>query len=163
MTRRETLQAEDDAIVPTEPKSVYTAAHATGSLHKAAVLVLVLTATGMPVVWFAGGWQSALLLLVGAAISASGLWEWNRLMAALMARMDAQDAMQAQTGAEKAKAPSVAFAVAGFVVRLLVVFVVLYASLKYLHGSVLALAAGLAMGVFALTVEGVRLLRDGTI
>ena len=77
--------------------------------------------------------------------------------------MDAQDALQTGVALEDRKAPSIGFAVAGFIVRLGVVIAVLYVSLKHLHGSVLALAAGLAMGVFALLIEGLRLLRSGTI
>ena len=84
-------------------------------------------------------------------------------MAALMARMDAQELVQPAAAANPSGAPSIGFAVAGFAARLLVVMAVLYASLRYLHGSVPALAAGLAMGVVALTAEGIRLLRSGTI
>ena len=152
----------------------YTADDASASLNRAAGIVLALTAVGLPLIWYLRDWRSALLLLVGSLISATGLWEWKRLMAALMARMDAQDAVQASSGKtvishldadpdRPVKAPSIAFAIVGFVLRLAVVIVVLYVSLKYLHGSVLALAAGLALGVIALTVEGVRLLRSGTI
>ena len=36
-------------------------------------------------------------------------------------------------------------------------------SLKLLNGSVYALAAGLALGVFALTVEGLRLMKAWTV
>ena len=95
------------------------------------------------------------------------------VLATLMARMDQADAAEQQaepllkysetSGMAEAKRPSIAFAIAGFVVRMVVVIVVLYVSLKYLHGSVFALAAGLAMGIVALTVEGLRLLRSGTI
>jgi hypothetical protein len=62
-----------------------------------------------------------------------------------------------------ARRPSIGFALVGFFLRLFAVVAVLYVSLKYLNGSVLALAAGLAMGVIALTIEGLRLLRSGTI
>ncbi|WP_419806502.1 hypothetical protein [Terriglobus sp.] len=157
----------DEQVVATVPPSPYTQAQASHSLERAVWLVLGFAVVGAPIAWLLRGWQSAALLLVGAAISASGLYEWRRLMAALMHRMDAQDAVQAQlpkpVPLEDRKAPSIGFAVAGFIVRLGVVIVVLYVSLKYLHGSVIALAAGLSMGVFALLVEGLRLLRSGTI
>jgi len=39
----------------------------------------------------------------------------------------------------------------------------LYVSLKFLDGSVYALAAGLAMGVFALTFEALRLVKAWTV
>jgi hypothetical protein len=107
--------------------------------------------------WKAGP-QSAALLLVGAAISASGLWEWRRLMSALMARMEPAQG-EHMVGARR---PSIGFALVGFFLRFFVVLIVLYASLKYLHGSAIALAGGLAMGVIALSAEGIRLLRNGT-
>ena len=39
----------------------------------------------------------------------------------------------------------------------------LYVSLKLLNGSVYALAAGLALGVFALSIEGLRLIKAWTV
>ena len=51
-------------------------------------LIAVVTAVATPLVWWKMGWQSAVLLLVGAAISGSGLYEWLRLMTAVMVRMD---------------------------------------------------------------------------
>ncbi|MBE7180550.1 MAG: hypothetical protein INR71_04935 [Terriglobus roseus] len=150
-------------MVATLPPSPYTQEQAAASLQRAVWLVVGFAVVGAPVAWFLRGRQSAALLLVGAAISASGLREWRRLMAALLHRMDAQDAVQAGTSLGDRVAPSIGFAIAGFMVRLGVVIAVLYVSLKYLHGSVLALAAGLAMGVIALLVEGLRLLRSGTI
>lgn len=153
----------DEQVVATVPPSPYTQEQAAHSLQRAVWLVLLFAVVGAPTAWLLRGWQSAALLLVGAAISASGLYEWRRLMTALLHRMDAQDAVQAGVPLEDRHAPSIGFAVAGFIVRLGVVIAVLYVSLRYLHGSVLALAAGLAMGVLALLVEGLRLLRSGTI
>ena len=51
----------------------------------------------------------------------------------------------------------------GFFLRLGLTVVLLYVSLKYLNGSVWALAAGLGLGVFALTVEGLRLMKAWTV
>jgi hypothetical protein len=51
----------------------------------------------------------------------------------------------------------------GFFLRLAGAVVLLYVSLKLLHGSVYALAAGLALGVFALAVEGLRLIKAWTV
>jgi hypothetical protein len=51
-------------------------------------LLAVLAAVGMVLVGFKLGWRSSVLLLVGAAISATGLWEWMRLMSAIMERVD---------------------------------------------------------------------------
>ena len=79
-------------------------------------------------------------------------------MTALMIRMEPLEGEHI-VGARR---PSIGFALFGFFLRLFVVVAVLYVSLRYLNGSALALVAGLAMGVFALTVEGLRLLRSGT-
>ena len=121
--------------------------------------VVILAVIGTPIAAWKGGWKSAVLLLVGATISATGLWEWRRLMAALMARMESPEGEHI-VGARR---PSIGFALVGFFLRLFVVVAVLYVSLRYLNGSVLALAAGLAMGVVALLIEGLRMLQKGTI
>ena len=115
-------------------------------------LLAVVTAVALPLVWWKMGWQSAVLLVVGAVISASGLWEWLRLMTAVMARMDA--------GGE---ARPMGMVLVGFFLRLGLTVVLLYVSLKVLDGSVYALAAGLGLGVFSLTVEGLRLMKAWTV
>jgi hypothetical protein len=115
-------------------------------------LLVVITVVAAPVLWWKLGWQSALLLLVGALISGSGLYEWLRLMTAVMVRMDGG-----------AKARPMGMVLFGFFLRLGLTVVLLYVSLKVLNGSVYALAAGLALGVFALTVEGLRLMKAWTV
>lgn len=115
-------------------------------------LLVVVTVVAFPLVWWKLGWQSAALLVVGAVISGSGLWEWLRLMTAVMARMDA--------GGE---ARPMGMVLVGFFLRLGLTVVLLYVSLKILDGSVYALAAGLGLGVFSLTVEGLRLMKAWTV
>ena len=115
-------------------------------------LLGIITAVAAPLVWWKLGWQSAVLLLVGAVISGSGLFEWLRLMTAVMARMD--------VGGE---AKPMGLLLAGFFLLLGLTVVLLYVSLKILNGSVYALAAGLALGVFALSVEGLRLMKAWTV
>jgi hypothetical protein len=51
----------------------------------------------------------------------------------------------------------------GFFLRLGVAIVLLYGSLKLLHGSIFALAAGLVLGVFALLVQALRLVKSWTV
>lgn len=137
----------------------FTDADARAVITRAVKIVVILGIFGALITLAKAGWRSALLLLIGAGISASGLWEWRRLMAALTARMEPLEGEHI-VGARR---PSIGFALAGFFLRLFAVVAVLYVSLRYLNGSALALAAGLAMGVFALTIEGLRLLRSGTI
>jgi len=116
-----------------------------GALRLEAILAIV--AASLVLLRF--GWPSAALLLIGAAISGSGLWEWLRLMTAVMERMDAGNAARPMGGV-----------LVGFFIRLGLTVVILYVSLKALHGSVFALAAGLGLGVFCLTVEVLRKLNN---
>jgi hypothetical protein len=115
-------------------------------------LLAVLTALGMALVAWKLGWRSALLLLVGAAISGTGLWEWMRLMSAVMARMDAG-------GAGK----PMGLVLTGFFLRLGLSVAVLYVSLKFLNGSVIALALGLGLGIVSLTFEAIQMARAWTV
>ena len=115
-------------------------------------LLAVITVIGGALLWWKMGWPTAVLLVVGAAISGSGLWEWLRLMSALMAKME-----------EGGEARPMGLVLAGFFLRLGLTIVVLYVSLKTLDGSVYALAAGLGLGVFALTYEGLKLVKAWTV
>lgn len=122
------------------------------TMLRALRLLAILTAIALPLLWWKLNWQSAVLLLVGAAISGSGLWEWLRVMTAVMARMDVG-------GTPK----PMGLLLAGFFLRLGLSIVVLYGSLKFLDGSVYALAAGLGMGIFALTIEALKLVKAWTV
>jgi F0F1-type ATP synthase assembly protein I len=110
------------------------------------LLVLAVIAAGL-CCWIAG-WQSAVLLIVGAAISSTSLWEWLKLMTAINQRMDA--------GQSPRPMGMILF---GFFARLALTLVVLYVSLKYLHGTVIALAVGLGLGLLSLSIEAFRLLK----
>jgi len=130
----------------------YTDADFKRTIWGALRLLVIIAVVATPLVWWKVGWPSAALLVVGAAISGSGLFEWLRLMSAVMVRMD---------GGQTAR--PMAMVLVGFFLRLGVAVAVLYVSLKYLNGSVYALAAGLALGVFALAVEGLRLMKAWTV
>jgi hypothetical protein len=95
------------------------------------------------------GWQTGLLLLVGAAVSVTGIWEWQRLVAFINARLDNQ---RPPGGAGRV--------VVTFILRLILAGAALYLSLKYLDGSVYALIGGLGLAVLVLTTEAVRLIRS---
>jgi hypothetical protein len=122
------------------------------AMLRALRLLAILAVAGVVLAWWKLGWRSAALLAVGAGISASGLWEWMRLMAVVISRMDA--------GAE---ARPVGTVLVGFFLRLGIALAALYVSLKYLDGSVYALVAGLALGMVALTIEALRLVRSWTV
>lgn len=130
----------------------YTDADFKRTIWNALRLVIIIAIVATPLVWWKGSWQSAVLLLVGAFISGTSLFEWLRLMSAVMVRMDG--------GGE---ARPMVLVLVGFFARLAVAIVLLYVSLKYLNGSVYALAAGLALGVIALAVEGLRLIKAWTV
>jgi len=130
----------------------FTEADVRSTLLRALRLLGVLTVVGMLLVGWKLGWRSAVFLLEGAAISGSGLWEWMRLMSAVMERMD--------TGA---KARPMGLVLTGFFLRLGGTVVVLYVSLKFLNGSVIALAAGLGLGIFALCFEAIKMARAWTV
>jgi hypothetical protein len=115
-------------------------------------LLSVLTVLGMVAVGFKLGWRSSVLLLVGAAISATGLWEWMRLMSAIMERVEGDVTVR-----------PMGMVLTGFFLRMGLTVGVLYVSLKFLHGSVIALALGLGLGIAALLFEVIKLARAWTI
>ncbi len=95
------------------------------------------------------GWRSAAMLATGTLISAASIWEWQRLVRVINARMDKQ------------KTPTSApVVVLFFVLRLTVFAGVIYGSLKCFHGSVVALLLGLGLAVLTIGWESIRLLRD---
>jgi hypothetical protein len=117
------------------------------ALRLLAAMAVLLT----PVLWWKLGWQSAALLWVGAVISGSGVWELLRLMTAVMERMD---------GGRKPR--PMASVLVSFFLQLGLAVAALYVSLKFLDGSVYALAGGLGLGVFALLIEGLRVMKTWT-
>ena len=118
-------------------------------LRRALRNTLILGGIAALIVLIGGGWPSAALLGVGAAISAASIWEWQRLVRVINARMDKQ------------KTPTNAPAVVLFFVLRLTVFAgVIYGSLKCFHGSIVALLFGLGLAVLAIAWEAIRLMRD---
>ena len=143
-------------------------ADAKRSIWRALRLIGVVVLVAAPLIWWRAGWQSALLLVVGAAISGSGLFGWLRLMMAILARMEATTPPSGEPGLETGQATHsatkkprpMARILLGFAVRMAVALGSLYVSLRFLDGSAYALLAGLAMGAFALLVESLRLMRS---
>jgi ATP synthase I chain len=114
-------------------------------------LLAVFAVVAAAIFWWFKGWPSAALVLTGAAISAASLWEWLRLMIAVNQRMDAGGTPRPMS-----------MILLGFVLRLILTVVVLYGSLKLLHGTAFALLAGLGLGVLSLTIEALRLVKRWT-
>jgi len=123
------------------------------SIWSALRMVAIAVVIGVPLLWWRLGWPSAALFAIGALISGSSLFEWLRLMTALMARMD--------SGGETAvPVRPLTPVLIGFFLRLGGAVLLLYVSLKLVHGSAYALIAGLALGVATLSIEGIRLLKS---
>lgn len=143
------MSIEEETQAPTE----LTDALLKTSMRRAMRLVAVLALGLAAVLLVTMGWQTALLLLIGAAISMSGLREWQKLVALIMVKLDAQ------AGVSRPSAGA-ARVIVGFLLRLLLAAAVLYVSLKSLHGSVFALLGGLALAMIALAIEAIRLIRS---
>lgn len=144
-----TNQVELSAEMPALP---FTEEDVQRGLRRALLWVTLAALAAGPVLSFWQGWQSWILFVVGAAISAAGTFEWMRLLSAIMARMD------------QGRAPRPMFRVlATFFLRLAAAGLLLYASLYSLHGSIYALLAGLGTSLLAVSAESFRLMaRRGT-
>jgi hypothetical protein len=118
-------------------------------LHRAMRNTLILGAVASLAVLVGAGWRSAAMLMLGALISAASIWEWQRMVRVINARMDKQ----------RTPTSSVAVVVF-FVLRLTVFALAIYGSLKCFRGSVAALLCGLALAMLTVGWQTVRLLRD---
>jgi hypothetical protein len=118
-------------------------------LDRALRTVLILGVILFVVFTWTLGWQSGVLELAGAAISYTGIGEWRRLTRTAFSKLDNQQPAQ-----------PVSRTLVLFFLRLGMVGVILYVSLRCLHGNVYALLAGIGLAVVGLTFEAVRLLRS---
>ena len=123
-------------------------------MNRALRSVLVAIAVGIPIIWLAWGWRSAVLYVVGGAIAATGVLEWRQLMSAVLVRLDTAGGQ----GTPKPLGPVLFW----FFVRLVAAAGVLYVSLRSLDGKVVALLLGIALALIALFVEAIRLFRGWT-
>ena len=115
-----------------------------GAVRSIAILALI----GALVIWIISGWQTAALFVIGALLSAAGVYESRRLIAIVNAKLDRQKT-----------SGSTGLVVAMFFLRLIIAAAVLYASLKCLHGSVYGMIAGLSLAIVALSLEVIKLTR----
>jgi len=133
----------------THPIVDLTQADLDAMLQRALRNTLILGIVAALIVWIGGGWRNAAMLGTGTLISAASIWEWQRLIRLINARLEKQKT--------PASAPVV---VLFFVLRLTVFAGVIYGSLKCFHGSTVALLSGLGLAVATLGWEAIRLLRD---
>lgn len=131
------------------PLAALTDAGLEALLRRAIRITAIFGVLAALVLWKASGWRNAAMMATGAAISAASIFEWLRVIRIVNAKLDRQ---QAPGGA--------GVALALFALRLLVFAGVIYVSLKFLHGSVVALMCGLGLAVLATVWEALRLLRS---
>jgi uncharacterized membrane protein len=110
---------------------------------------LILGLVAAVVVLVASGWRDAAMLVTGTLISAASIFEWQRLVRVINAKLDNQQTPRS--------APAV---VIFFVLRLTVFAGVIYGSLKCFQGSVVALLCGLGLAAMAIGWEAISMLRD---
>lgn len=127
----------------------FTDADLKAAMRRAMRFTAILAVAGFVVLTIAFGWQTGALFVAGAVVSVTGLYEWQRLIAIINAKLDQQ------------KTPrSSGFVLAMFFLRLGIAVLIIYASLRFLNGSLYALVAGLGLAIVALTVEALRMLRS---
>jgi hypothetical protein len=118
-------------------------------LKRAMRNTLILGLIAAVAVLVGSNWRNGAMLAVGTLISAASIWEWQRLVRVINAKMD------------KNKTPaSTPVVVLFFVLRLTVFAGVIYGSLKCFQGSAVALLCGLGLAVLTIGWESLRLLRD---
>ena len=137
------------ATEPEHPLAALTDAGLEALLRRAIRITLALGILASLVLWKASGWRNAAMLATGAAISAASIFEWQRLIRLINAKLDRQ---QLPRGA--------GLALVFFTLRLLVFAGVIYGSLRCFQGSVVALLCGLGLAVLATVWEALSLLRN---
>ena len=136
-------------MTDTNPFLNFTDADLKAAMRRAIRFTAILGVLGAVALTFTLGWQTSALFVAGALVSATGIYEWQQLIGVINAKLDNQKKPRA-TG----------FTVTMFFLRLGIAGLIIYASLRYLHGSLYALVAGLGLAVIVLTVEALRLLRS---
>jgi hypothetical protein len=120
-------------------------AHLKALLRRALKITAAMAVFGFGVLNFLFGWKVGVQLLAGAAVSGTGLYEWQQLIELMNAKLDNQ------------KAPrSTAWVLIMFFIRLAFAAAVIYATLKCFRRPYYALLAGLGLVAVALLVEVAR-------
>ncbi len=132
-----------------QPMAEMTDAALYSKLRRAMRNTLILGIVPAIVVGIASGWRNAVMLLTGMLISAASIWEWQRLAMLISARLDNQRAPMGTP-----------LVVIFFLIRLGVFAAAIYGSLKFVHGSSVALLCGLSLAVFTISWEALQRLRD---
>lgn len=118
------------------------------AMRRAIELTAILAVMGFLGITALLDWQTGALFAAGALISVASIFEWQRLIGIINAKLD------------QATPRSSGLVVALFFLRLGIAVLIIYASLRCFHGSLYALVAGLGLAAVALTVEALRMLRS---
>ena len=118
-------------------------------LRRALRITLIFGLLAALALWKASGWRNAAMMATGAAISGASIFEWQRLIRLINAKLDNK---QVPKGA--------ALAFVFFLLRLMIFGAAIYGSLRCFHGSVVALLCGLGLAILAIVWEALRLLRN---
>lgn len=127
----------------------YTDADLKASMRRAILFTAICAVAGFVGLAFTLGWQTGALFVAGAVVSVTGLYEWQQLIGLINAKLDQQETPR-----------SSGFVLAMFFLRMGIAAAIIYASLRFLDGSLYALLAGLGLAIVALTVEAVRMVRS---
>jgi Flp pilus assembly protein TadB len=129
------------------PLTLFTEDDLRRALRRALLLSGAIALVATPVLLAWQGWQTWLLFLIGAVISSTGIFEWIQVLSAMMSRLE-----------EGREPRPMGRLLTMFFLRLAAAGVLLYAGISSLHGSIFALLAGLAISLFTLSVESIRLM-----
>jgi hypothetical protein len=129
--------------------SNFTDADLKAAMRRTMRMTVALAIFGFGVLFLVGGWQNGVAYLIGAAIAATGLYEWQQLIAVINAKLDNK------------KAPrSTGFVLIMLFLRLGVAAAAIYVSLKCFRGSPYALVGGLGLVAVTLLIEAIRQVRS---
>jgi hypothetical protein len=115
------------------------------TLRRALKLTALMAVFGFGVANFLWGWRVGVQLLAGAAVSGTGLYEWQQLIELMNAKLDNQQAPR-----------STRWVLIMFFLRLAFAAAVIYGTLKCFRGPYYALVAGLGLVAVALLVDVAR-------
>ena len=114
-------------------------------LRRAMKLTAAMAVFGFGVLDFLFGWKPGVQLLAGAAVSGTGLYEWQQLIELMNAKLDNQQPPR-----------STAWVLTMFFLRLGFAAAVIYVTLKCFKGPFYALVAGLGLVAVSMLIVVAR-------
>jgi hypothetical protein len=115
------------------------------TLRRALKLTAAMAVFGFGVLSFLFGWKPGVQLLAGAAVSGTGLYEWQQLIELMNAKLDNQQAPR-----------STVWVLTMFFLRLGFAAAVICGTLKCFKGPYYALVAGLGLVAVSLLIDLAR-------